>query len=210
MVGTDGDASVKVGSTRAMVSVSSSRAVLSSNVYEIDDGDHVLGSAMSRALVVSAGATVTVDVVIFTAAMSVTSLSRNATAAVRELQFTTCVLLLVVTPVAIVTEHSSYALSTAVPAASVSVAEASPVLAAVAVKTVLPHPLSAGDPSPSAPPAAVPEPNSANAFEPLPASIAMVLAAPVLDDVMSTLPLLADATAPVRAPLMAVTVLATL
>ena len=89
MVGVDGDASVNVGSTSAMVSVVCSRAVFSSNVYEIDDGDHVLGSAISSALVVSAGSTVTVDVVIFTALISVTSLSRNATAAVRELQFTT-------------------------------------------------------------------------------------------------------------------------
>jgi hypothetical protein len=147
MVGSDGDASVNVGSTSAMVSVSSSRAVLSSNVYEIDDGDHVSGVAISSALVVSAGITVTVDVVIFTAAISVTSLSRNVTAAVRELQFTTCAVLLVVTPVAIVTEHSWYAFSTAVPAASVSVAVVCPVLAAVAVNTVLLHPLSAGDPS---------------------------------------------------------------
>jgi hypothetical protein len=193
-----------------MASVVCSRAVLSSNVYEIELSTPVSGSAITNLLVVRADVYTAVDSVIFTAAMSDRSLSRNVTAAVRELQFTACALLLVVTPVAIVTEHSWYAFSTAVPAASVSVAVAWPVLAAVAVKTVLPHPLSAGDPSPSAPPAAVPEPNSANAFEPLPASIAMVLAAPVLDDVMSTLPLLADATAPVRAPLIAVTVSPTL
>jgi hypothetical protein len=147
MVGSDGDAMVNVGSTSAMVSVVCSRAVFSSNVYDIDDCTCVPGSAITSALVVSAGATVTVEVVIFTAAMSARSLSRKVTAAVRELRSAAWALLLVVTPVAIVTEHSWYAFSTAVPAARVSVAVASPVLAAVAANTVLPHPLSAGDPS---------------------------------------------------------------
>jgi len=209
MVGTDGDAMANVGSTRAMVSVVCSSGALSSNVYEIEDSDQVSGTAMVSMLALSDGATVTGEVLIVSATML--SVLAKVTAAVRELQFTTCAVLLVVTPVAMVTEHSSYALSTAVPAASVNVASASPVLAAMAVKTVLPHPLSTGDPSVLAiPPAAVPEPNSANAFEPLPASTAMVLAAPVLDDVMRTFPLLADATAPVSAPLMAVTVSPTL
>jgi hypothetical protein len=138
---------VNVGSSSAMVSVSSSRAVFSSNVYEIDAPVDVMESATTSILVVSAGSTVTVDVVIFTAAMSVTSLSANVTAAVRELQFTTCAVLLVVTPDAIVTEHSSYAFSTAVPAASVSVAAAVPVFELLAVNTVVPHPSRMGVPS---------------------------------------------------------------
>jgi hypothetical protein len=79
--------------------------------------------------------------------MSVTSESKNVTAAVRALAFAPCALLLVVTPVAIVTAHSWYAFSVAVPAVSVSVASVCPVLAPAAVNTVLPHPLSSGDAS---------------------------------------------------------------
>ena len=81
--------SVNVGSTRAMVSVVTSRGAFSSTVYEMEDGDHVDGSAMVSMLVVSAGATVTVDVAIFTAAMSVGLLSANVTAAVRPLRSAT-------------------------------------------------------------------------------------------------------------------------
>jgi hypothetical protein len=99
---------------------------------------------MVSELVVNAGSTVSVDVVIATALMSVRSVSSNVTAAVRALSFAPCALLLVVTPVAIVTEHSWYALSTAVPAVSVSVASVCPELAVPAVNTVLPHPLSSG------------------------------------------------------------------
>ena len=81
--------SVNVGSTSAMVSVVTSRGAFSSTVYEMEDGDHVDGSAMVSMLVVSAGATVTVDVAIFTAAMSVGLLSANVTAAVRPLRSAT-------------------------------------------------------------------------------------------------------------------------
>ena len=81
--------SVNVGSTSAMVSVVTSRGAFSSTVYEMEDGDHVDGSAMVSMLVVSAGATVAVDVAIFTAAMSVGLLSANVTAAVRPLRSAT-------------------------------------------------------------------------------------------------------------------------
>ena len=53
-------------------------------------------------------------------------------------------MLLVVTPVAMVTVHAWYALSMAVLAVSVSVAAAVPVPVLLAVKAVLPHPLMLG------------------------------------------------------------------
>ena len=53
--------------------------------------------------------------------------------------------MLVVTPVAIVNEHTWYAGSTAVVAESVSVAVAVPVLSLATVNVVLPHPLSVTD-----------------------------------------------------------------
>ena len=55
----------------------------------MEDGSHGDCSAIVSVLVVSAGATVTVDVAIFTAAMSVGLLSANVTAAVRPLRSAT-------------------------------------------------------------------------------------------------------------------------
>ena len=49
--------------------------------------------------------------------------------------------MLVVTPVAMVSEHCEYAGSVAPPADNVSVAVAAPVLAFATVKVVVPHPL---------------------------------------------------------------------
>ena len=63
-----------------------------------------------------------VDVVIAVAEMSATA--ANVAAAVRVLRFAACAAELVVTPVAIVTVHCLYALSTAVAAVSVMVAVA--------------------------------------------------------------------------------------
>jgi hypothetical protein len=80
---------VKSGSTSAMVSVVGSSGAFNSNVYEIDECDHVDGSAILNTLLASAGATVAVDVVIFTALMSATFASFSVTAAVRPLQFAT-------------------------------------------------------------------------------------------------------------------------
>jgi hypothetical protein len=80
---------VNVGSTSAMVSVVGSSGAFNSNVYEIDVCDHVAGSAITSTLLVNAGATVAVDVVIFTALMSATFASFSVTAAVRPLQFAT-------------------------------------------------------------------------------------------------------------------------
>jgi hypothetical protein len=78
-----------VGSTSAMVSVVGSSGAFNSNVYEMDDSVHVVGSAILNTLLVGAGATVAVDVVIFTALMSATFASFSVTAAVRPLQFAT-------------------------------------------------------------------------------------------------------------------------
>ena len=78
--------SVKVGSTNAMVSVVTSRGAFKLNVYEMEDGDHVEGSAIVSMLVVSAGATVASDVVIATALMSTTFVSAKVTAAVRPVR----------------------------------------------------------------------------------------------------------------------------
>ena len=74
---------VNRGSTNAMLSVVGSNGAFNSNVYEIDDCDHVDGSAIASTLLVNDGATVAVDVVIFTALMSATFASFNVTAAVR-------------------------------------------------------------------------------------------------------------------------------
>jgi hypothetical protein len=80
---------VKSGSTSAMVSVVGSSGAFNSNVYEMDECDHVVGSAILNTLLVNADATVAVDVVIFTALMSATFASFSATADVRPLQFAT-------------------------------------------------------------------------------------------------------------------------
>jgi hypothetical protein len=80
---------VNSGSTSAMVSVVGSSGAFNSNVYEMDDSDHVFRSAITNTLLVNAGATVAVDVVIFTALMSATFASFSVTAAVRPLQFAT-------------------------------------------------------------------------------------------------------------------------
>ena len=105
MVTPDGDAIVNMGSTRAMLSLVTS-AAFSSKVYATEDGEYVVGSAITSLLVDSAGATVAVDFVIFTAAMSATFASCSITAAVRSLESAACAVVLVVTPVAIVTVHS--------------------------------------------------------------------------------------------------------
>jgi hypothetical protein len=97
---------VNVGSTNAMLSVVGSSGAFNSSVYEIDDAVHVVASAIFNTLLVSADATVAVDVVIFTALMSATFASFSVTAAVRPLQFAGCGALLAVTPVAIVTLHT--------------------------------------------------------------------------------------------------------
>ena len=84
---TPGDAMVNVGSTSAMLSLLvCTRGAFSSKVYDIDVGNHVLSRAITSRLVVRAGATVAVDFVSFTAAMSATLLSFSVTAAVRPLQ----------------------------------------------------------------------------------------------------------------------------
>jgi hypothetical protein len=118
------------------------RAAFSSNVYAPDDGEYVVGSAITSLLVGSAGATVAVDFVSFTAAMFATFPSFSVTAAVRPLQSAGCGSVLVVTPVAIDNEHTWYAGRMAPPADSVRVAAAAPELAFATVKVVLPHPLS--------------------------------------------------------------------
>jgi hypothetical protein len=83
----DGDAIVNVGSTRAMLSLLvCTRAAFSTNVYATDDGEYVVGSAITSLLVDSAGATVAVDFVSFTAAMFATAPLFSVTAAVRPLQ----------------------------------------------------------------------------------------------------------------------------
>jgi hypothetical protein len=83
-----------------------------------------------------------VDVVIAVAEMSATA--ANVAAAVRVLRFAACAAELVVTPVAIVTVHCLYALSTAVATVSVMVAVAVPEFDLAAVNVVLPHPLADG------------------------------------------------------------------
>ena len=105
VLGTAGEAMVNVGSTKAMLSAAA-RGVFTSNVYEMDDADHVAASAIASTLVARAGATVAVDFVTFTAAISATFASLSVTAAVRPLQSEGCAFVLVVTPVAIVTVHS--------------------------------------------------------------------------------------------------------
>jgi hypothetical protein len=80
---------VNSGSTSAMVSVVGSSGAFNSKVNEMDDSDHVFRSAITNTLLVNAGATVAVDVVIFTALMSATFASFSVTAAVRPLQFAT-------------------------------------------------------------------------------------------------------------------------
>jgi len=103
----DGDAMVNAGSFSAMLSLLlCTSAAFSSNVYANDDGDHVVGSAITSLLVDSTGATVAVDFIIFTAPMFATLPSFRVTAAVRPLQSNGWALVLVVTPVAIVNEHS--------------------------------------------------------------------------------------------------------
>ena len=144
MVTPDGDAIVNMGSTRAMLSLLvCTSAAFSSKVYATEDGEYVVGSAITSLLVDSAGATVAVDFVIFTAAMSATFASCSTTAAVRELESAACAVVLVVTPVAIDNEHTLYAGSMAPPADSVSVAVLAPELALATVNVVLPHPLTA-------------------------------------------------------------------
>ena len=69
----------------------------------------------------------------------------RVTATVRVLRSPTCPFVLVVTPVATVTVHSDPAASVAVFAVSVSVASASPELAADTVNAVLPHPADLAD-----------------------------------------------------------------
>ena len=142
----DGDAMVNVGSTKAILSelLCTSGAFIT-KVYDTDDGDHVVGSAITSLLTDSAVATVAVDFVIFTAAIFATLPSFSVTAAVRPLQSDGCASVLVVTPVAIVNEHCWYAGRIAVPADSVSVAVAVPELASATVNVVLPHPLSVTD-----------------------------------------------------------------
>ena len=109
-------------------------------MYATADGEYVVGSAITSLLVGSAGATVAVDLVIFTAAMFATLASFRVTAAVRPLQSVGCAFVLVVTPVAIVKEHASYAGRLADAADSVSVAVAEPEPADVTVNVVVPHP----------------------------------------------------------------------
>ena len=102
-----GDAMVNVGSFNAMLSLllCTSGAFIT-NVYATDDGDHVVGSAITSLLVDSTGATVAVDFVIFTAAIFATFASFRVTAAVRPLQSDGCASVLVVTPDAMVSEHT--------------------------------------------------------------------------------------------------------
>ena len=78
---------VNVGSTSAMLSLLlCTRGAFSSNVYDTADGEYVVGSVITSLLVDSAGATVAVDFVIFTAAIFATFPSFRVTAAVRPLQ----------------------------------------------------------------------------------------------------------------------------
>jgi hypothetical protein len=101
-----GDAMTNVGSTNAMVSavLAYSRGAFSSKVYETEDFESVCGSANTKILVVSAGATVAVDVEIPTALISATA--ANVTPAVRPTRFAACVAAAFVTPVDTVTLHS--------------------------------------------------------------------------------------------------------
>jgi hypothetical protein len=83
------------------------------------------------------GNTTAVDVAMLVAAMSLAALSETAT--VRAGRFAACAILLVVTPVAIVTMHSTEAARVVVAAVRVRVAEDVPEFTAVAVKVVEPH-----------------------------------------------------------------------
>ena len=78
---------VNVGSTSSILSAVPvcCNGALSSNVYDTEDGDLVLGSAMASVLTASAGATTAVDFVIdpVAAAISATPLELNVAAAVR-------------------------------------------------------------------------------------------------------------------------------
>ena len=107
---------VNVGSTSAMESAGlllCTNGALSSNVYDTAVGKCSSGRATITVLVASAGTTVAVDVVTFTAPMFATFASFRVTAAVRPLQFAPCTAAPVVTPVAIVTAHSWYAFKVA-------------------------------------------------------------------------------------------------
>ena len=81
----DGDAMVKVGNTSSILSAVPVCAIgaFNSNVYEIDDGDHMVGCDIARVLTVSAGTTTAVDFVICTAAIFATPDELSVAAAVR-------------------------------------------------------------------------------------------------------------------------------
>ena len=98
---------VNVGSTSSILSAVAvcCNGALSSNVYDTDDGDQVVGSEIASVLTVSAGATTAVDFVIATALISATPVELNVAAAVRVARSTACAAP-VVTPVATVTIHS--------------------------------------------------------------------------------------------------------
>ena len=93
---------VNDGNTNAIASDIAIGA-FNSNVYDNDDSDHMYGSAIVKMLVLNAGASTAVDVVIAVAPMSVAEL--NVTAAVRVLRPAVCADADVVTPVPTVTWH---------------------------------------------------------------------------------------------------------
>jgi hypothetical protein len=135
--------SANVGSTSAMLSLAAS-GTFNANVYERDDVAVVTGLSMLNTLCFNAGvgATTAVDVVIAVAATL--SAVANVTATVRVARFAACAAALVVTPVAIVTAHSTSVARVAVAAVSVTFAVAVPEFAAATVNVVVPHPLVTG------------------------------------------------------------------
>ena len=103
----DGVLTIKnVGKTSATLSVVTSNGVFNLNVYDIDVGRSVYGSAISNLLTDNAGTTTSVDFRIGVAAIFATAASLNVTARVRVLRLAICAADAVVIPVAIVILHS--------------------------------------------------------------------------------------------------------
>lgn len=125
------------GRTKLMESVARS-GVLSANLYEIADVASVTGLWRTRLCKAICGDTTADDDITLVEEMSLMPV--KVTAAVRVFKFTCCVLLLVVTPVAIDTVHCASVLSVAVLAVKVRVAVAVPDKLDTAVNVVEPHP----------------------------------------------------------------------
>jgi hypothetical protein len=100
------DPNVKVGKTRSIRSVFGRSGAFNWNVYDSDDSLPVFGLASTKVLRVIADNTTGVDDAIFVALISATLASLNVTAAVLPLIFSSCMPLLVMIPVRMLTVHS--------------------------------------------------------------------------------------------------------